>query len=426
MTGNRVPADLWGKVVDRAADAPADVEPGLLASALDANGVPIAARPLAGSPALIAADRRGRISRTDSCEPGICPGVTILTAELGDLPALAAKLREGSGDLLIALERPPPERDLLSIGILGDGFTGAGLTSDSTRMDGYVLSTDLLPTILDLYGIAVPDDVSGRPIVPVEDGAAAGAVADREDRLGAISDRRWGTLAVNLLIWVAAGLAAVLVRRSLLGPLLSVLAIAMAFVPAILLVGAALEPSALVERLLVGVGAPLLAWLALLAARGPLGLPAGRARYAAFAFAAAISIGATAIDVIAGSPLTALSLLGPEPGLGVRFFGIGNELEATIAALLLLGTGAGVTALGPRDPRRAVAIAAVALTIVAVLVFAPGRFGADVGAAITFPAGAAARWSSRCGSERGRALLVFAAPVVALLALVALRPGDRR
>ena len=188
--------------------------------------------------------------------------MTILTAELGDLPALAAKLREGSGDLLIALERPPPERDLLSIGILGDGFTGAGLTSDSTRMDGYVLATDLLPTILDLYGIDVPDDVSGRPIVPVEDGASAAAVADREVRLGAISDRRWGTLAVNLLIWVAAGLVAVLVRRSLLGPLLSVLAIAMAFVPAILLVGAALEPSALVERLLVGVGAPLLAWLA--------------------------------------------------------------------------------------------------------------------------------------------------------------------
>ena len=60
VTGDRVPADLWDKVVDRAADAPADVEPGRLASALDANGVTIAARPLAGSPALIAADRLAR------------------------------------------------------------------------------------------------------------------------------------------------------------------------------------------------------------------------------------------------------------------------------------------------------------------------------------------------------------------------------
>jgi hypothetical protein len=427
VTGNRVPADLWDKVVDRAEDAPADVEPGRLASALDANGITIAARPLAGSPALIAADRRGRISRTDSCEPGICPGVTILTAELGDLPALAANLRAGSGDLLIALERPPPERDLLSIGILGDGFTGAGLTSDSTRMDGYVLATDLLPTILDLYGIDVPDDVSGRPIVPVEGGADAAAVADRERRLGAISDRRWGTLAVNLLIWLAVGLVAILVRRSLLGPLLSVLATAMALVPAILLVAAALEPSALIERLLVGIGAPLLAWLALLTARGPLGLPAGRARYAAFACAGAISVGATAVDMIAGSPLTTLSLLGPNPGLGVRFFGIGNELEATIGALLLLATGAGVTAVGRPDPRRAVAIATVALTFVAVFVFAPGRFGADVGAAITFPAGAAATVVVALRLRARRALLVFAAPVVALLALVLFDlaiPGD--
>ena len=74
-----------------------------------------------------------------------------------------------------------------------------------------------------------------------------------------------------------------------------------------------------------------------------------------------------------------------------RFFGIGNELEATIGALLLLAAGAGVTAFGRGDPRRTMAIAVVAATLVAVLAFAPGRFGADVGAAITLcPAGAAA------------------------------------
>ena len=52
--------------------------------------------------------------------------MTILTAELGDLPALAAKLREGSGDLLIALERPPPERDLLSSGSSATGSPAPG------------------------------------------------------------------------------------------------------------------------------------------------------------------------------------------------------------------------------------------------------------------------------------------------------------
>ena len=45
---------------------------------------------------------------------------------------------------------------------------------------------------------------------------------------------------------------------------------------------------------------------------------------------------AHAIDVIAGSPATSLSLMGPNPGLGVRFFGIGNELEAALVAIIVV------------------------------------------------------------------------------------------
>ena len=43
-----------------------------------------------------------------------------------------------------------------------------------------------------------------------------------------------------------------------------------------------------------------------------------------------LTVAAYAVDVVAGSPLTASSLLGPNPGLGVRFFGIGNELERRV------------------------------------------------------------------------------------------------
>ena len=67
-------------------------------------------------------------------------------------------------DLLIAIERPPPAKDeALAIGIAGRGFDG-DLTSDSTRIDGYVLSTDVAPTILERFGIAVPAQMSGQPI----------------------------------------------------------------------------------------------------------------------------------------------------------------------------------------------------------------------------------------------------------------------
>ncbi|MEO7198120.1 MAG: hypothetical protein ABIZ50_06565, partial [Solirubrobacterales bacterium] len=416
VTGNRVPARIWRQVRTRAAKAPADIVPGLLASTLGEEGVPVAARPFAGSAALIAADRSGRIPRVESCPSQGCPGLTVERVGIKDLDGLAADVDLDRSDLLIAIERPPTERDLLAIGIVGGGFEDGELTSATTRMDGYVLATDLLPTILDRYGIDAPTGITGRVIETTGGSVDPGALSDREDRLGQVRERRWGVLAVNLFIWcglVAAGAAAGRRRWAAAG--LSILAVTMALVPAILLLSAALAPSDLVERLMVGVGGPLLAAGMLLAMRSPLG---GRGHYGAFALAAAISVGATAIDMVFGSPLTALSLLGPNPALGVRFFGIGNELEATIAVLLTLGCGAAITALRPADPARAMAIATVLVTVAAVVVFAPGRLGADVGAAITFPAGGAVAVIVALGLGRRRALLVLAAPLGALVLLV--------
>ena len=61
---------------------------------------------------------------------------------------------------------PPPTGrtdEPLPIGIAGRGFDG-NLTSDSTRTNGYVLSTDVAPTILERFGVAVPAQMSGQPI----------------------------------------------------------------------------------------------------------------------------------------------------------------------------------------------------------------------------------------------------------------------
>ena len=65
---------------------------------------------------------------------------------------------------MIAIARPAGRTDEpLPIGIAGRGFDG-DLTSDSTRTDGYVLATDVAPTVLDHFGIAVPREMSGQPI----------------------------------------------------------------------------------------------------------------------------------------------------------------------------------------------------------------------------------------------------------------------
>ncbi len=406
----------WRQAVTRADGAPADLVPGLLAQTLATAGIKAGGAPPLGPAALIAAANDGVVRARPGCARGGCPGLTVVHADAAGLGKL---VRRASGeDVVIALEQPKMDADPISVGIAGPGFAGT-LTSESTRLDGFVLSTDLAPTVLEALGVSSPSQMSGRPIEADGHGDRA-EPAQLRARLLEVVPRRGPVLGVNALIWLALTLLAALIWR---GPgarlALPLLAAGVALVPGLLLLTAALEPSLLAERLIVGAGGPLLAGLLLWIARRPAGLGPARARYAAFAAAATLSVGATAIDVVAGSPLTTLSLLGPSPGLGVRFYGIGNELEAVIGALLPLGAGAAVAAAAPADQRRAVAIVAAIAAALGVAVFAPGRFGADVGAAITFPAAAVAVALAALGLARRRVALLIGAPSAALAALVA-------
>jgi hypothetical protein len=212
------------------------------------------------------------------------------------------------------------------------------------------------------------------------------------------------------------------------------LALAFAFMPLMLLVGAWLEPSAVAEGLLVGVGAASAA-LTVRFARGWRGL----------AFACAVTVGAYGIDVLTGSGLTRLSLLGPNPIFGARFYGIGNELEALIAVMVPGGVAAALSAYIGRGGRLRMRVAVAAFLgagVLCAVVFGAGAFGADVGAAIVLPIGAAVAAASLHTTDfvefpgpqpgkptkRSRRLVlcaVIAAPVaaLALLALIDLVSG---
>src|SRR4029079_11730723 len=76
---------------------------------------------------------------------------------------IAARKSGGKG-LGIAIARATVDSDApRRIGLAGGGF-GGDLTSDSTRTDGYVLSTDLAPSILGRFGFPIPSQVSGQQI----------------------------------------------------------------------------------------------------------------------------------------------------------------------------------------------------------------------------------------------------------------------
>jgi hypothetical protein len=318
-------------------------------------------------------------------------------------------------DLLIAIARPTGEDDdPLAIGIAGSGFDG-NLTSDSTRTDGYVLATDVAPTILEHFNGEVPSEVSGRPIRS-EGSVDPAALESLQARMEVISHRRGPVIGWSLLVWLGLlALSAAVSRGAVARTGVRLTGLAVVYMPLVMLAGAAIEPGEIAETLLIMLGAPLLAAATLALFRG----------FRSLAVASAITVLAYAIDVVAGSPLTSLSLLGPNPGLGVRFYGIGNELEALLAVLVVAGTGAALAGFAPRLSRRRCAAAFLLVGLICALVFAAGRFGADVGAAIVFPVGAAVAAAAVAARGRGGALLVVAAPfaVLAFLALVDLVSG---
>jgi hypothetical protein len=330
-----------------------------------------------------------RESPPSDAEPGLL-GRTIDEARLGEralrtvhvrlaaLPRLASTLRDD--DLLIAFAAPPPSRNRgLPIGIAGRGFDG-DLTSDSTRTAGYVLSTDIAPTILGRLGLPIPDAMNGQPI-RAEGHVDPVAIEDRAERMAAIPDRRAPVVILCLLAWILIALAVNRIVFGLRRVAIAWLGLAFAYMPLMLLVGAWLEPGAVSEGLLVGFGAAALAALTARFAWGWRGL----------AIACAITVIAYAMDVVAGSELTKLSLLGPNPIYGARFYGIGNELEALIAVMVPVGTGAALSAYtgwGKAVSRRAAVGVFLCSAVVAAVIFGAGRFGADVGAAIVLPIGA--------------------------------------
>jgi hypothetical protein len=295
-----------------------------------------------------------------------------------DLSRLVARLR--GGDLLIALGKPPPPNDrALPIGIAGAGFDGT-LTSDSTRTSGYVLSTDLAPTILHRLGVSIPDEMDGEPIRAKGD-IDPGAVIELGDRMTAVADRRIRELTICIAVWLLAALA-IGRKPARRRAAAAWLGLAFAYLPLLLLAGAAIEPKyADVEGLLVAGGAAALGALTLIVVGG----------WWAAAVACGVTVIAYAIDMLTGSELTRLSLLGPDPIYGARFYGIGNELEALFAVMVPVGVGAGLSAWrksGKPLNERVAVLAFVVAGLLAAALFAVGRFGADVGAAIVLPVGA--------------------------------------
>jgi len=421
--GGRISA--WPQIVERAKTPPADIVPGALAQSIRDAGYPVGYAGIDGGrnrEAIVAADRAGLVERVSlgsskSLEHravSLWARSAFMTVRLPNGRAgrvaveglLAARRPQ---DLVIVLQDPNSvSRRLLAAGTAGLSG-GSDLRSESTRTDGIVVSIDIAPTVLNRLGVAKPKAISGEPIEASGTRSVEDLVSLRK-RLGVVGPRRWsGVLgglagAVLLIALASVGRPRRIGRTALSAAL---------WLPSVLLLTGVLAPPALLE---IGIVAAVSATLALLTDRL---LPWPRS----IALPAAVTVGAHVVDLALGSRLIVRSLLGPNPLLGARFYGIGNELEITLAMATLLGLGA---ALAEAGPRARVWGFAVGGTLVAFLL-SWGRLGADVGAALTLGVGvaAAAVAAAGTGSRRTRAAIVLGAPAAAvgLLAVLDLATG---
>src|SRR5437764_7969554 len=198
-------------------------------------------------------------------------------------------------------------------------------------------------------------------------GHGAAYVKDLKARLDAILPHRDQAVKIIALCWVAGALLLVLARRrDGLRAAGRIAFLAAIWLPALTLLTAAIEPSGVAEGLILALGSLALGALADALLPWP----------AAPLLPAAVSFGAQAIDLALGSHLTGLSIAGPNPKGGSRFFGVGNELEIILALTVLIGTGAVLTLVPDHAAApRAFAVAA----LVAAVIIGAGRLGADVG-----------------------------------------------
>lgn len=416
----------WQAARRRAEQAPQLLRPGLLASEIPGEagyaGIPGSAGS-AYPDSLLAADRSGRIAAVSlgSANTLTARVETLARRKLlvvADLPGGgegAADLRALSagsapGELLIVVQRVAEGRGGELLWTAVGGLAGGGgkeLSSQSTNERGLIASFDIASTILQHLGAPIPADVRGKPVVT--DGALGSAgLRSLMARLRVIAGRRLKAFGFLLVAWLLLVALAAPWPRSRAWAMRSG-ALGILWAPATTLVTAALEPSAALEYttiavLCMGLGALTDALV-----------PWPRAALAP----AIVTMIALVADALAGTQLLMRSLLGPDPALGARFYGIGNELKSGLAVLVLAAV-AGALYPAVRGARAAgvVAIAGVVLAVVE----GSARIGAGVGGVILVCFGFAVSTMMLAPGAltRRRALIVLISPVAGLVALAAI------
>ncbi len=348
-------------------------------------------------------------------------------------------LRDSFSDTLVILLSPscpqftnPHSRALAPIAIRGPGFSElahnsqltthnspALLVSSSTRRTGLVANVDFAPTVLHFFDIPVPLEMTGRPLRRIPSPSSLETL-DASDRQAAVTYRLREEFTPRFL--------------AIAGGLILLLAAAVLFAPQV----AARFHSVLSAVLLSLTASPLAVFLlsafpisrawdyvaATLALAAAIAVVSGRLRrsfrcaYGAFPDAFGLICLATAAaiwaDLLAGSPLLRRSIIGYDPIIGSRFYGLGNAEAGLFISALLLAAGV----LSDSVSRRRAGLLLWPLLGLGVLCIGASCAGANWGQGLSAAVAALAFWILLSSPAGRRKRVVAAVALVVLTAVI--------
>ncbi|WP_392543870.1 hypothetical protein [Oryzobacter telluris] len=276
----------------------------------------------------------------------------------------------------------------------GPHFGPGLLVSDSTHQSGLAQAPDLTATVLSTVGLPVPPGLGGSPLVsePAPDNSERRA----DDRLTSLVDYdeashevhglvepfftvfAYGQLAIYLLV--------LLVWKGRLGSEKTRVTV-LQRVRVVAVVASAVPVSTFLANLLpwwrfavpmVSVVAAVGLFVAIIATAALRG-PWARWALGPMAFVSLMTILVLTADVMTGARLQLSSLMGLQPVVAGRFYGMGNPTFALYATAVILLATAVSSALVLAGQRRTAAIAVATLGVFAILVDGLPFWGADGG-----------------------------------------------
>ncbi|SMX99064.1 hypothetical protein BSP239C_02977 [Brevibacterium sp. 239c] len=281
----------------------------------------------------------------------------------------------------------------------GPGYEPGSLSSPSTRTPGLLQITDIAPGILDQFGISSPSGIKFDN-TPSEDDPQKridDLVSEAQKATSIYQHLSTFSLLLDIIFYVLFLLCGLLLSRTLLGRrggatvapkvhrFLAWVSLAVATVPMSAFV-ASLFPWARLPHPGFGLSVSIAVSAALLFTASLLP-PWGRTWRGRVAALSLLSFLILSADLITGSHLQGNSLLGYNPIVGGRYYGLGNQGAAIFIVSLFIFLGLAISWLRAKGHRRMVFLLPLVLGLFAVFVSGNPAWGAKFGGTIATLAG---------------------------------------